>query len=241
MPSGAHLSAWLAGLYCGRVRHGLDDRKPDQVSVSLAELKKVAPGTQMRITLDDGRTIAGEYTGLARVPEGEYAARYANSLERTEADSSLPALGDRITVTLLSGTHFERLFLGFDCSYASAALDSQTQNGSSPRILLFLGVEPDTLRGMLSLSATKEIRDRQGKPVDLEKLQKTASEGKIPFLSAIALEDSAIQMLVPMEQVRKIEVPIRKNAKWTGLAIGAAADALWITAVIIWKLSWQGL
>jgi hypothetical protein len=220
-------SCSLIGLGIGAA---IDSSKPDQVLIPGWVIQKVKPGTQIRVFLNSGDIVSGKFLKVERVQEEEYAERYANSRRQKQEEFLLPALGDDIAITLKSGVYSEREFLGFDYYYAPQRMEAEKESVPTVPISILVGVKGDTLRGRVPLILVKEILDSYQNVMEVKALEKLASQGQIPFLSAIAIQELDTKRLIALDMVYHIEYKNKKHAKWVGLGIGAAID---VTLIII--------
>lgn len=212
-----------------------DARKPDTSYVPSWNVKIIQPGSQIRVVLNDGDEVIGKYAGLRLVAKEKYAKRYAKYREEKEGEVFLPALGDRITITMKSGRQAEREFLGFDYQYVGMELKENIASklaASAP--IVSVREVGDTASGALFLKNIEKIVDSDGSVTEAKTLARLASEGQIPFLSGILIMKGLVATQVPADKVRQIQVANKKDAKSKGLRTGLALDvAAGIVVLII--------
>jgi hypothetical protein len=215
----------LIGLGVGAI---IDSNKPDSLYISGWKAEKVKIGKNVGITLNDGKQLIGKYKGLELIPSEEYAQRYNETREKSLPDVILPPLGDTIGITQKSGMFIEREFLGFDYRYQPTETKGEKESSPFTPVLVTVKVKESTVAQNLSSTKLIKFSDSRGNVLVGEVLERLSSKGQIPFLSAISLENSEVQMLIPREKVLKIERENGKYAKWIGLGIGAAMDITFI-------------
>jgi len=201
----------------------IDAGKPSQQrSLAVWKVLGVKPGTQITIVLRDGNQIKGKFVGLERVPEEDYAEKYAKCQEQDLEEVVLPELGEHITFTIMNTEkELKREFFGFDYDALWLKVDG--------------AVEP----GPVHFNNISKVVDNRGNVLDVEKARKLMSEGKIPLLSAIVIQSEAARREVAMENVYQIQVQIKKHGKLTGFLVGAAIDA--IVLVASYSYSWGSM
>jgi hypothetical protein len=202
-----------------------DARKPDTSYVPAWNAEVIKPGSQIKVVLNDGKQLTGEYAGLRRIRKEKYANRYAEFREQKHGETFIPALGDTITITMKSGRQTERELLGFDYQYVGMELKGQIASklaASAP--IVSVREVGDTASSALFLKNIEKIVDSDGNVTEGEALARLASEGQIPFLSGILVVKGLVPTQVPADNVRRIEVANQKDAKLKGLRTGLALD-----------------
>jgi len=217
-----------------------DSTKPDSLTVPGWEVQTVKPGREIKLTLRNGEQLTGKFAGVDPVPQEQYAERYANFRDQRKEEVPLPALGEKINITLNSGVQGERELLGFDYQYVPA----QAKKEESPSLMslqcaISVRQSGDTTSARVLVSDIDRIVDDQGNVVQGKTLAKLASEGQIPFLCAVAIQDSTGHRQIAMEEVERIELKNRKHDKWKCAAIGAVFDVLLLIAAINFDLEFD--
>jgi hypothetical protein len=198
----------------------IDNRRPDYDTIPGSHVASVKPGKDIRLTKKTGEQLEGKYLGLGTLADSQYAPLYNECRERYKKEFLLPALGDSIsTVTRESGKEYKGEFLGFDNQY------------------IWLRARrwwPNAVR--IDMSALDRITDRNGNLIEVGRLISLSSAGEIPALSAVALKADSDTLHIPTLAIDRIEVPVDKNARWEGLALGAVIDvaisAAFIAAIV---------
>lgn len=220
----------LMGLGIGAV---IDYSKPDSLRISGWKVDTLKPDKKIKITFQDGAQLNATYRGIERFPQNEYAQRYNFSREKSLPDVILPPLGDTIGITQKSGEFIEREFLGFDYRYQPTETWEAKERSPFTPVLVSVKVKENAVAQNLSSAKFIKVSDSEGNVLEVEVLERLAMEGKIPFLSAISLQNSDSMMLIPREKIFQIERKNSKNAKWIGLGIGTAID---VTAIIFFAM-----
>ena len=211
----------LIGLGIGSI---VDSTKPDTISISGWKVDTLKPDKKIKITFPDGTQLDGKYRGIERFPKNEYAQRYNDTREKSLPDVILPPLGDTIGITQKFGGFIEREFLGFDYRYQPTETIGAKERSPFTPVLVSVKVKESTIAQNLSSTKFIKLTDSEGNVLEGKVLERLATEGKIPFLSTISLENSDSMMLIPRERIVHIERKNSKNAKWIGLGIGAVID-----------------
>jgi len=217
----------LMGLGVGAA---VDHSRPDSLSIPGWKVDTLKPDNEIKITFQDGAQLNATYRGIERFPQNKYAQRYNFSREQILPDVILPPLGDTIGITQKSGESIEGEFLGFDYRYQPTETKGANESSPFTPVLVSIKVKEDAVAQNLSSTKFIKVSDSEGNVLEADVLERLATLGKIPFLSAISLENSDRVMLISREKVFQIERKNSKNAKWIGLGIGTALD---VTAIII--------
>jgi hypothetical protein len=213
----------LMGLGIGSI---VDAHKPSHMEVPLSKIETIKPGTKVDILLRDGDTLKVIFAGVTSIPAQEYAETYAKVQEQKLEGTILPDLGDTITVIDTLGKESTYEFLGYAHEWISVRPLGKSESIKVP------------------YPTVAKTTDSRGNVVQGEALDKLISEARIPFLSAIAIEKVlsstqisrteaqriATTQRIPFDKVYRVQRPLKKNAKVTGLIIGAAVD---VTVAIV--------
>jgi hypothetical protein len=193
----------------------IDNARPDYDTIPGSHVAIIERGKDIKLTMKTGEELKGEYLGVGRPADSQYARVYNEYRERYKKELLLPALGDSIsTVTLESAKECKGEFLGFDNQY----------------IWLRARMWPPN-RVRIDMSVLKRITDRNGNLIEVGRLITLSSAGEIPALSGVALKANSDTLCIPNPEVDRIEVPVDKNAKWMGLGVGVVIDAVIIVAI----------
>ena len=214
-----------------------DSAKPDSLTVPGWEVRTVKPGREMKLTLRDGEQLTGRFAGVDSVPEKQYVQRYTSCRERTGKEAPLPAMGERIDITLNSGVEGERELLGFDYQYTTAKTKGkEVPSPVTSHCALSVRQPGDTTSGNVLVSDIERIVNKEGEVIEGPTLERLVSGGQVPFLSAIAVHDLSGRRQIGMEQVQRIELKNKKRDRWKFAFVGAAFDAALLIAAISFEL-----
>jgi len=221
-----------------------DAGKPDFIAPPDWQVATIKTGTSVRIILMNGDRLQGTYAGREPVPPEEYAKRYAASREQLSQQVTLPALGDKITltlsggrvdnlghrtrVTLPAGREFEWTFSGFDLGDTPV----NTGPGTSGKSTILPAYE--VLGVLLKVSNERRvvlhvvsyITDNRGNLIEGRKIAELMAEGKIPMASAMVIRNKEGRSRPALDRIAQIAMPPAKDAKWKGALIGLVIDAL---------------
>jgi len=75
------------------------------------------------------------------------------------------------------------------------------------------------------LTGQAEIQNKYGDIIFTTDVNQLFLENKIPSITKLILQVSKKENLIGIEKIKYIKVPTSKNAKWTGLFLGAMVDA----------------
>jgi hypothetical protein len=215
--------ATLALSGCSAILGGigaLSDASTPERNIPAWQEATIKPGTAINVVLKDGTWLRGKYSGLGRIPAEQYAAIYSQAREQKPEGIFLPALGDSIDI----GTSV-RLFKEFE-----EKLEGTFEGFEHDRILTKL--KGTTLLSDVPLSFITKISSDRGHAIFGETIKRLILEGQIPVMSAIVVEGEAGKTRVAMDNVRQIEIPVKKHSALTGFLIGAVIDTAVVIAVI---------
>jgi len=181
-------------------------------AIEASQVVAVGPGTPVDVSLRDGGQLSGKYVGLVPVPPEQYADSFARSREGNGSEH-VPALGSPVTVTLQSGKQQQGELLGFD---------------GHRLVIRESGAKQPTA---VELSRVVRLSDSAGGEVGGESLRRMSLAGKIPSLSAMAVDTASGRTQVPLDLVSRIDVPKKGHAKLAGFLVGAVIDAVIVIAI----------
>jgi len=190
-------------------RDNAGKRKP----IEAWQVVAVGPGTPVDVSLRDGGQLSGKYVGLVPVPPEQYADSFERSRE-ANGSAHPPVLGSTVTVAVKSGKQKQGELLGFDLK----SLVIREAGGKQPTAV--------------ELSRVVRLSDSAGGDVEGETLRRMALAGKIPYLSAMAVDTASGRTQVPLDLVARIDVPKKSHATLTGFLVGAVIDAVLVVAAV---------
>jgi hypothetical protein len=220
----------VIGLGIGAVS---DSRKPDSLMIPCCQITTIKPGSEMNVILVEGEPVRGALVSLDSVTAESYAQRYSRYKEDNRADLPLPSLGESVEITLKSGVRGERELVGFDYKYTTKRPKGKiTPVATSYNSAMVVRQESDTTLGKVLLSQLNQVTDADGNVIQGETLESMAKSGQLPFLSSLALVDSAGYKHIPMDKVKRVELKNKKHDKWKALVAGAVFDSFLIILFI---------
>jgi hypothetical protein len=225
----------LIGLGIGAV---VDHSRPDSLSIPGWKAETLKPKEEIKITFQDGSQLNATYKGIERLPSNKYAQRYGFLKQQNLPGVILPPLGDTIGITRKSGESVECELLGFDYRYQPTETKGANESSPFTSVLVSLKFKGNVVAQNLSSTEFIKISDSEGNVLETEVLQRLATEGKIPFMSALSVDNSDRVMLISRETVSRIEKKNNKNAKLIGLRIGAAID---VTVLIFLAVTFHSI
>jgi len=174
------------------------------------QIVEVKQGSDVTLSLKDGRTLAGRYTGLEQGPLRAYAERYAQG---ADAAPPRPQLGPGATLQLAKGKSAAGDLLGLD----PGAVWLREGSGLPRR---------------RELDQAQELRDGAGQAFDAASLDKLTSSMSVPLLSEVVLQVDKSATRTPLDQVQQVSVVRSGHATLIGALVGAAIDTAIIVAAI---------
>jgi hypothetical protein len=204
---------------CTLINYGIGsaiDAGNKQVYAPANVERALEPGTKVTVVLLDSREVKGKYAGLEPEPPEEYAERYAVARAELAPRFPLPGLGEPITVTYRTGALLKAEFAGFDLGWLIVVTNA---------------------RQAVPLADLRELESTAG-TISGDALALLISEGALPLMSGIALDDAKLadgsreeRARIPLDGVRYIT---RKpsTARTKGLILGALVDAAAIALIV---------
>jgi hypothetical protein len=230
----------MVGLGTGMV---IDDSRSDEKTIEGWKCGSIKKGTRATVHLKDGEHIEGVFEGLSELPLDEYKTRYSRFRVAYARDLSLPEIGDTLRITDWKGDQGMHEFGGFGYRYKSLPRRSKEERSAVCQYLSAMAIDHNEQREF-RLKYLDEIVIRDGNVIGAEKMEDLASQGKIPLKNVMAINNAyGNRHLVNIENIKSIEVPRKKNAKWIGLGLGLLVDgAIVAIAIAISSMpSWGGL
>jgi hypothetical protein len=210
-----------------------DSRKPDSLMIPCCQVPTIQQGREIKVVLLESEPVRGTFVGLGSIPADDYAQRYSRYRKGNRVDVLVPALGERVEITLKSRVSGERELVGFDYKYLVKKPERKPEPeaiGCSPSMVV--RQESDTSLGMVPLSDVDQVKDADGNIIKGEMLERMATSGQLPLLSSLAIADFSGQKYLPMEEVSRVELKNKKNDKWKALAAGALIDSILILSFL---------
>lgn len=181
-------------------------------TLSTGDAAALKSGDAVKVIQRDSSDVCGTYLRIYRVPLESYASAYEPVVASGAEKYSLPALGERVHVSLArDGQMYEGTMLGFGNRRMWIQADSCDSSARIP------------------LTSIAEISSN-GRFYSAESISSRLESGEIPQLFGIAVEDSTGLVQVPMERVARILVRDTPNSMLTGFCVGAALD---VTALVV--------
>jgi hypothetical protein len=200
------------------IGEGIDSQRPDYDTIPGSHVASIEQGKDIKLTMETGEELKGEYLGVDMVAASQYAESYNEVRERYQKDIRLPALGDSISfITQNFGREYKGEFSGFENQYMW---------------IMVMGIS-GILREKIDMSKLEKITVAGGNLIEVQKLINLSLGGKIPGLyTEVTLRTDSDTSRIPTANVSRIEIPNRKNGRWVGLGIGALIDAAIIIEMI---------
>jgi hypothetical protein len=189
------------------------------LEVQAPQLRRIGPGTPLILILGNGERLEGRFTALVQIPEDEYAECYEAASADRPGGFHLPALRDSAAVVDTDDRRLMIEFLGF------ADLGS---------IWALVGDEGRPRE--LSVANLSEIAGAEGDVILGEDLRGLLADGAIPVRAAILLRSGDEVRPARMDEIDQILIPPKRPSLLTAFLVGAAVDAVLVTA-LVWLVS----
>jgi hypothetical protein len=184
-----------------------DSSSRDGGEVSITELRGMEIGSSITVFMRDSRRIEGDFLSVKEENADQYSKQYAAVLKDLGIEGHVPIPGDSVTFV-----------------YRSAP--GSKQRGK------FRGVDPGTMivnqaGRRVFVSDLGELQADGGSQPDLSAFCGLVHERKLPFLTKnVLMKVKGDTTEVPFVDLVRVEVNEARNAKFVGLAMGAAIDAI---------------
>lgn len=195
----------LIGFAIGAISDG--SHVPSGTIVSFNDVRKIEPGTQIRVTRVDSLVVEGEFVGTKEMNANQYILLYRQAVDQAGDSAHLPMPRENIKYALRMEP--ERLH------------ESQ-----------FLGVDPGVLilsRAGLRVPVIDVLTlkgDRFGE-VDMSALRSLVAERRLPYLTlGLLVKLSSDTAEVPYSSILHVAVTNKSHGALTGALVGLSADLL---------------
>jgi len=216
----------------------IDNSLSDEKRLDEWEYGKISRGAETTVYLSNGDTLSGKFAGVEKKPSGEYNHEYALFHRANKKENYLPEIGDTLRIRNWDGDQGMHEFLGFDYIYIGSGRSYKKHTRA-----LYTNVSAFTLdrkkEKNYPIKYLDKLTTKDGNAVTGKELEELLSETTVPIRSRMVLQTSAGVEHLNFEDIRSMDVPRKKYAKWVGLSLGLIADAF-IVAVIIAFQSWNG-
>jgi len=188
------LSVVFAG--CSSVAHWNQANTKAEASsyggFTIDQLDGIKQGTKVELTFKNDVSLTGWFHGLEQMEPNDYRREYLEFLAETGSEMPLPKPGQRIIMEDISGQRMEANFIGFDYMRVGYML------------------ETDSIVQWEFVSGLDKIIFDNNKAIDGETIGQLTSGGKIPLMSAVAIEDSSFRNLVAIHEINQIRISPRQ-------------------------------
>jgi hypothetical protein len=173
------------------------------------QIVEVKEGSDVVVSLKDGRTLGGRYRGLQRGEPNQYVERYSRL---ADGDPALPRLGPGAKLTMADGTPVAGELIGLD-----------------PNAVWM--VEGVSVRRW-TLDGARDLRDGSGRVLEAAALGRRTSSMDVPLVSDVVVEVKDRAVRTPLDQVLQVSVPRSGHATLIGGLVGVAIDAAIVAATV---------
>lgn len=198
------------------IGNGVDNSSEDVTKLNWQDTGLLKPGTEITVIRRNGQVDTGKFLGMVKQSYDEYSMEYTKSRDGVEDDVSFPVLGETISwQSKITGNVMVEQFNGFDLG----SLVLQRGNSTQERKVAYEKIE--------------HVWFSNGKSLTGRELDSLAILRSIPLRTKMHIVAPRDTTKISFEDFQFTETPGSKNAKWTGLAIGAAIDCAIIVGASI--------
>lgn len=172
---------------------------------------------ELLITLKNGSTQKGKFSGVTVVDPDEYAVLYEELRAECQSSFSLPALGDTLTIYLKperNKEYKERLFDGFMFS----SFESGRQTLIKARY--FKGQSSENV----NLNRIFRITNSSGIETDVGELERFIASGGLNSITALVLSDKHSRQKVRLVDIEDVKIIPKKKAAVLFAGLGLVVD-----------------
>jgi hypothetical protein len=217
------LLLFCISVFCGcsiigfSVGAAIDGSKPDKDILYVDAAFNLRPDDEVRISLVDSTVIEGTYKQLEALDSSVYASRYARFVQSASPNITFPRLGDTLLLTTKADTarQWVYLFRGFGAGILNLQRLDHFQIGK------------------IAFGHLSALEIRGGVRIDLGMLERMSNAGRLPRDISLVVQNKRHTLSVAFDDIKFVEKSNSKNAKWIGLGVGFALDAIIITASLI--------
>lgn len=197
---------------------GIDHHSPSRKTVAAREIHELKRGRSVSVLLADGRRLEGKFGGVRYQNADTYAGPYASARQSKPSGASLPSLGP--------GAHISGRKTGQELAVDLMGFDLQ---GVVARPL-------DKAARSYRFTDVATLRDAAGLTISGEQLQSLVTQGQVPLLSEILLEQPA--QAAALQDVTGVEVRTQKRGKVIGALVGLAVDIVVFASIAAAAAAW---
>lgn len=216
----------------------IDAGKPDYKSVPGWDLHTLEANQKMKLYLNKGDSLIGEYVGVSSAYTSDYKSKLEVFFEDNDSLTSLNH-GQMLDIYLKSGHNYRYSFIGYDLYFTSMkiAKDANYQN-IYPDLYCIIARDTSNFNTYkLLIREIDSIVDSNGKVISGASLTESAATNQLPLLSNISILSGHDISTASLNEISSIQITRSKNAKWWGMGVGFLID---VTAVIIVAATWDG-
>ena len=201
---------------------------PDTIQVSIPEASTINAGSNVEVTLKSGAVFAGKFLGVRPYSGAEYSKSYMQFREKYSGEFLLPALGEKLTISTKPGSYLERIETSPGQEQTRTITTTQEQKfeaefaGFDIGLLMTKPAERNRVQ-LRDLKESSEIRDEQGRLLDISKISKMLNPRWIPYMSRfdLQLQMTGAMKSWPLNEIAQITVLTKKASWWqrTWLAV----------------------
>ncbi|MEW5923781.1 MAG: hypothetical protein AB1746_07325 [Candidatus Zixiibacteriota bacterium] len=166
---------------CSLIGYGLgsaiDNQRPTMTHVENAKVDKIDKAEEIICVLKDDDVVKGATMRYYQVNYDNYFRVYESYRLDNECYLLLPAMGERLKVSALSGQPYEYLFAGFDVRFNS--------KGSTSIVFLIWEDADSTIEA--KFANIKSIVNMSGDTLNTIGIDRAITDGSIPVLSHLEL------------------------------------------------------
>lgn len=188
-----------------------DASKPDRYTLSQGQVRSLEKGKKLELLLRNGEKKSGKFFRIVRTPEQQYARIYSLARKQISNLTSLPNLGEQLTIIQNSNTPVICNLIGVDFNYLEINVDYQT--------------DPTKVY----LDSVASIVTFDGNTIDGTIIRDLVANGEISSFSIIQLDEkigttTTTISSIALHDISKIEMHSTKKGKFVGFGMGLIID-----------------
>jgi hypothetical protein len=223
-------SCTIIGAHIGR-RH--DQRMPITYRTADPwEIGSLTVGAKISVTTVNDTIIQGCFNGIQELEPRQYLDHYQKHSAAFDSLKLLPPLGEIMTIYRRGHKPSSGSFAGFVCDLPKK---SSAKHPLSAMTLISWSSPDKVERNDLSLEEVKRIEFGDQR-IEGKGLRRLGDRGMLPLMTSAEFVTADRKMLIPLSNMKQIEIPKKKYGEVIGALIGATID-ITVVVFILWSFN----
>lgn len=200
--------------------------------VSKENWRDPGEGKQIKVYCADGSIITGKFDSAGYQSTTEYNRRFELWRAGDSSRAALPSPGSQVTIDLVSGEQVTGEVVGYHrpVNLYSNQVQYERGEGSSgtnwkANALVVVKRSSNGATARFQVNLLKSVGSDSLPAVSSEQLRSLIVAKKAPELSSIAVSTETRRVIIPLDDIYRIDYGHSGHAKWIGLGVGLAIDA----------------